>query len=180
LITFGSVPVTDISLTDTCKALPHVNLVLSLVNEYDVVSRADKPYLQSLVDLYRARYGLPPLHMPALSSLAGAVGGQGVWPVPPPQFHLLGDIVVLKMDGESAADDESDATAVVQRSLRTVQLSEDELVKLLFCSVAVHRRAVYLERMDTLVGAAEMQAPMEKEKDNLVMESEVLDDVESD
>jgi hypothetical protein len=169
--------VTDICLTDICKSLPQANLVLALVNEYDVVTRADKPYLSSLVDLYRAKYGLPPLHTPSLSWLAlhaGAVGGKGmVWPLPLPQFHLLGDIIVLRTCVESASDDESDATAVVHRSLRAVQLSEVELGRLLFCDVAVHRRAVYLERMDMLVKIARM-GEAEEGKDALVVEKGAL------
>lgn len=177
LITFGSGPVTDISLTDICKTLPQTNLILALVNEYDVVTRADKPYLSSLVDLYRARYGLPPLHTPSLSRLAlhaGAVAGKGmVWPLPLPQFHLLGDIIVLRTCVESASDDESDSTAVVHHSLRAVQLSEDELGRLLFCDVAVHRRAVYLERMDMFVNIAGT-GEAEEGEDASVVEKGVL------
>ncbi|KAK4096073.1 alpha/beta-hydrolase [Parathielavia hyrcaniae] len=131
LLTFGSVPVTDTDLTTACKSLPHVNLVLTVVNEHDAVPRADRPYLESLVDLYRSRYGLPPLHMPALSGLAlgaanhAAAGTssacKGAWPVPAAQFCLLGDVVVLRMrmggvggdmmmKGGDDGDDESEVT----------------------------------------------------------------------
>lgn len=176
LVTFGSGPVTDINLTDNCKRLPQVNVVLALVNEYDLVTRADKPYLNSLVDLYRSRYGLPPLHTPALTSLAahaGAAGGKGMWPLPPPQFQLLGDIIVLKSCVGPAGDDESDATKFVHHSLQPVRLTADEFGRLLFCDVAVHRRVVYLERMDMLARVDDTAGPAEG-KDVLVREVEEL------
>ncbi|KAH6651230.1 hypothetical protein F5144DRAFT_617854 [Chaetomium tenue] len=168
--------VSNPSAEHNCKRLPQVNVVLALVNEYDLVTRADKPYLNSLVDLYRSRYGLPPLHTPTLSSLAahtGAGGGKGMWPLPPPQFQLLGDVIVLKSCAEPAGDDESDATKFVHHSLQAVQLTADEFGRLLFCDVAVHRRVVYLERMDMLTRVDEAPGPAEG-KGVLVMEREEL------
>src|SRR5436190_441497 len=65
VITFGAAPVTQPNLTPRLLDLSHrrdrPGVMLAIVNEYDIVPRADGPYLRSLVDLYRSKYGLPPI-----------------------------------------------------------------------------------------------------------------------
>ncbi|KAK4670712.1 uncharacterized protein QC763_213520 [Podospora pseudopauciseta] len=152
LITFGSPPVTSISLTDICKDSSSVGVLLSIVNEYDMISRADGPYLQSVVDLYRSRHGLPPVFN---SSAATAERDSKSWPLRLPTFHLLGDIVVLKLhlvDLPSVQGDDalSQASTIVVTTLKAVKVSPKEFAKLLFCDISTHRRKAYIERMEML------------------------------
>ncbi|KAK0672344.1 Alpha/Beta hydrolase protein [Cercophora samala] len=152
LISFGSPPVTSTGLTDICKGRSNVGVLLSMVNEYDMVSRADGPYLQSLVDLYRSRIGLPLLFS---SSAATADGDSKAWPLPLPTFQLLGDIVVLKLrfvDPPSVLGDDalSQASTLVMPTLNAITVTPQEFAKLLFCDIATHRRKAYIERVEML------------------------------
>ncbi|KAK3387878.1 hypothetical protein B0H63DRAFT_471070 [Podospora didyma] len=177
LVTFGAAPATSQSLTELCRKQPNVGLLMAFVNEYDMISRSDKAYLRSIVDLYRSKYGLPPVasplldhqklaetggslsHIgttgPSISSIAVHAGlkAGGVWPLPPPVFHLLGDIIVLRIcfDSPEMKEDSDDAVSP-EPLLKTDKVSPDEFCKLLFCDISVHRRTAYLERLNMLVG----------------------------
>ena len=63
-ITFGAPPSLSTDITSLLQ-LPSLNrtrsLIIDFVNEFDVVSRVDRNYLLSLVDLYRSIYDLPPV-----------------------------------------------------------------------------------------------------------------------
>lgn len=165
LITFGSAPAVSANVTEICKGWSNVGLTLAFVNEYDMVSRADGPYLRSIVDLYRSRYGLAPVsgdsgvmldqEKPVVSSLAvhASIREKGAWPLPSPLYHLVGDIVVLRtwLGSTDTTDDSSSvATAIAPLSVRAVSVSGDEFSRLLFCDITVHRRRVYLARLDML------------------------------
>ncbi|KAK4171643.1 Alpha/Beta hydrolase protein [Triangularia setosa] len=152
LITFGSPPVTSISLTDICKGSPNTGLLLSIVNEYDMVSRADGPYLRSLVDLYRSRNGLPPTFNNTTTPIER---GAKAWPLPLPVFQPLGDIIVLKlhfinMSSVQGADALSQTSSLVAPTIKAVSVTPEEFAKLLFCDISTHRRKTYIERMDML------------------------------
>jgi hypothetical protein len=142
------------------RGQPNIGLVMAVVNEYDMVPRADGPYLRSVVELYRSRYALPPLaggyvEKPSIASLAvhASVGLKGHWALPPPTYYLVGDVVVLKtcLETSQQADDSvSEATTLAIPLLKAVKVSAVDFSKLLFCDVAVHRRMVYLERLEML------------------------------
>ncbi|KAK5654723.1 hypothetical protein OQA88_7048 [Cercophora sp. LCS_1] len=152
LVTFGSPPVVNSSITSLCKEQPNAGLVLSLVNEYDMVSRADRPYLRSIVDLYRSRRGLP-LKYPQMGETAP---DPDIWPLPPPTLRVVGDIIILQrprlvgMPSASDGDSFSQASTLVAPTYPAVKLTEEEFSKLLFCDTSVHRRRAYLDRVETL------------------------------
>ncbi|KAK3370940.1 hypothetical protein B0T24DRAFT_577929 [Lasiosphaeria ovina] len=165
LITFGSAPSTSQSVTELCRSQPSVGLLINFVNEYDMVSRSDKAYIRSILDLYRSRYGLPPVanthlterllrdgglgNSPSIASIAVHAGPKvGVtWPLPAPVFHLVGDIVVLRVCFDAPEADD----VIPEASLKADKVSPDEFGKLLFCDLSVHRRTAYLERLNMLV-----------------------------
>ncbi|KAK8227063.1 Alpha/Beta hydrolase protein [Phyllosticta capitalensis] len=77
-------------------------LWLNIINEYDVVSRADKPYVRSLVDLFRLGYEKPPLDgesdsLFTLSCTSDDTKTIRSWIVPSSEFRHGGDIIVLQM-----------------------------------------------------------------------------------
>ncbi|KAM7215862.1 Alpha/Beta hydrolase fold [Rhypophila decipiens] len=162
LITFGSAPTTSSSITSICKSRPNVDLVLSIVNEYDIVCRADAPYLRSLVDLYRSGHGLPPIAVSndnRETSLPQETDRKETWPLPLPTYHLVGDIIVLQlrlMDTPSRHDDDafSQASTVLSPVVDAIEVTPGEFSKLLFCDIGTHRRAAYLERVQMLVSQA--------------------------
>lgn len=157
LATFGSAPVTSPSVTDLARDLPGVGHLLSFVNEYDMVTRADRAYLRSVVDLYRSRYGLPSVGAKEMESkykleLAGLgkpteqpVDERPEWSLPSSFYHLVGDIVVIQSNLRA-----SDASTPGTPFIRAVHVSSQEFGKLLFCDVGVHKRKTYLERMRNL------------------------------
>jgi hypothetical protein len=79
---------------------------------------------------------------------AGQSGSDKVWPVPALSYHHVGARVVLlmRLDGD-------------QLSLKALEVPGDKFEQLLFCRVAVHRRACYSDRMQRLeAGELESQA----------------------
>ncbi|KAM7183570.1 Alpha/Beta hydrolase fold [Naviculisporaceae sp. PSN 640] len=162
LITFGSAPTTSSSITGLCKLRPNVNLTLSIVNEYDMISRADGPYLRSLVNLYRSRKGLPPVSLsddqPELDAPRDTAR-KDIWPLPLPKYHLVGDIIVLQLlladtPATNYDDTFSQASTITSSIVSAIELTPDEFSRLLFCDIGTHRRVTYLQRMQTLVSQA--------------------------
>lgn len=180
LISFGAAPATSPDLTPTLRQISHdrqnPGIMLAIVNEYDVVPRADAAYIRSLVDLYRSRYGLAPITDEAFptptpegnqtfdasslksndsktlyASMRSATSNLE-WPVPVPEYGIIGEIVVLKMTLESAAKGSNGAGDVKRKLgldlaaapvLGALKVRPEVLARCLFCDVAVHRRAHY-------------------------------------
>ncbi|CAM1503554.1 Fc.00g011450.m01.CDS01 [Cosmosporella sp. VM-42] len=158
LVTFGSPPITSINVTELAKRQHRVEHVLAFVNEFDLVPRLDRSYMLSLVDLYRSSYGLPPTS-PDDSSDPQLQRGEGPggteWKLPSPDYHIVGDIVVLrsKIDlGVVFRPGETDFDTLVAPSQRLdmVHVSPQEFQQLLFCDVSAHKRRLYLERLEKL------------------------------
>lgn len=151
LITIGSAPTTTlpISIPDLRRSRPNLGPTLAILNEYDMVPRADRVYIRSVVDLYRTSHGLAPIHTPPPEESKAPA-----WPLPPPQYHLVGDIIVLRLrlsGGASSApvdDALSQASTLTAPMVEAVRVAPGEFGKLLFCDLATHRRRAYLERMD--------------------------------
>jgi hypothetical protein len=136
---------------------------VNVINEFDVVTRADKPYILSLVDVARAMLDLPPkaaISEPETSEgIVGAalettrdekcrlsddsedflVKESNFWRCPRPFYHHVGPRVIF-------------LTRFVdnQMSLKAVETSPSEFQKLLFCRVTVHGKRFYEERICAL------------------------------
>lgn len=156
LITFGSAPTTTlpISIPDLRRFRRNIGPTLAIVNEYDMVPRADRSYIRSVVDLYRTAHGLAPLHTPPTPDPDSEPKALAAWPLPPPQYHLVGDIIVLRLRLSGGAlsapvdDALSQASTLTAPMVEAVRVTPAEFGKLLFCDLATHRRRGYLERMD--------------------------------
>lgn len=182
LLTFGSAPCVTISdvgrrILGSKREKGTVGVMMALINEYDMVSRADKAYIRSVVDLYRGRYGLPPLTISTPGQRVIAGGGipkleagldigsetsetERMWHLPRPVFHLVGDIIVFRLcfgEEMGTEDDGDDEGELLERevgqkpTLKADLVPTEEFTKLVFCDIGVHRRTAYLERVGMLV-----------------------------
>ena len=158
LVTFGSPPLTSINVTELAKSQPRVKHVLAFVNEFDLVPRLDRAYMLSMVDFYRSSYGLPPTLLDDSQNEQlrnGDNPGGNHWKLPPPDYHIVGDVVILRSNVDFGVvfrpgDDECDTLVAPSQRLDMVQVSPREFEQLLFCDVSAHKRRLYLERLEKL------------------------------
>ncbi|KAF5613119.1 alpha beta-hydrolase [Fusarium subglutinans] len=162
-VTFGAPPCltrhVDLDIFQPSSGTTCVNVI----NEFDVVTRADKPYILSLVDVARAMLDLLPKaaiseHETSEGIVSAALGStrddkrrlsddsvdfpvkeSNFWRFPQPFYHHVGPRLIL-------------LTRYVdnQMSLKAVEISSSEFQKLLFCRVTVHGKRFYEERIGAL------------------------------
>ncbi|KAF5652837.1 hypothetical protein F25303_2843 [Fusarium sp. NRRL 25303] len=162
-VTFGAPPCLTQHVDPGIFQPSSRTLCVNVINEFDVVTRADKPYILSLVDVARAMLDLPPKaaiseHETSKEIVSAALqttrdenrrlSGDTedfplkepkFWRFPQPFYHHVGPRVILLT---RFADN--------QMSLKAVEISSSEFQKLLFCRVAVHGKRFYDERIDAL------------------------------
>ncbi|KAF4966664.1 hypothetical protein FSARC_5653 [Fusarium sarcochroum] len=167
-VTFGAPPCVTTPVDLTLYQPTGRTLCINIINEFDVVTRADKPYILSLVDLARVNLNLPPktyffedesdeeIVDAALeatraeeSKLAPKltkklvenlhIDDSKIWHLPRPFYHHVGSNVVLFM-----------RLVEGQMSLKAAEVTPTEFRKLLFCRVAVHGKSRYGERVEAL------------------------------
>ena len=176
-ITFGSPPVIRPDIGSRTPRGQNCGFVISFVNEFDLVPRADGAYVRSLVDLYRSLYDLPPIQAEASnnqprstfsSSDSTLVNGSikssnstasRSWTLPKPDLWHAGDLVLLKLE-LSTEEDISKNHGGNGLALHAIELSHEDFSKLLFCQVAVHSRGCYHERVRML-----LESILNREKD---------------
>lgn len=168
-VTFGAPPCVSTPINLSRYRCTGATLCLNIINEFDVVSRADKPYILSLVELSRAVLRTAP-HAPAPNTngipieighritingetySVSPISSQStelekglnntvtnVWNLPEPSYHHVGPRIVFVMRLHEG-----------EMSLRAVQVPPAEFQTLLFCRTAVHGKARYGERVDML------------------------------
>ncbi|KAM5386868.1 hypothetical protein ACJZ2D_000161 [Fusarium nematophilum] len=166
-VTFGAPPCVTAPADLSLYQPSGTTLCLNIINEFDVVSRVDRPYILSLVELVRSTLGLPP-HSPTadtdmdeiplevtsggasedisdISSFSGefekdfVAADPDFWRNPRPFYHHVGPRVILVMRLEGG-----------QMSLRAVEVPPLEFRRLLFCRIAVHLKACYGDRVEML------------------------------
>ncbi|KAF4997176.1 hypothetical protein FGRMN_4071 [Fusarium graminum] len=162
-VTFGAPPCLTSPINLSLYHPSERTLCVNLINEFDVVTRADKPYILSLVDIARAMLNLPPksaVPEPATnerivdaaleatkdeeSKLSHKLKELNItapktWHLPQPLYHHVGPRVVLLM-----------RLVESEMNLKAVEVTPSEFQKLLFCRVAVHSRKRYEERITAL------------------------------
>lgn len=179
-ITFGSPPVISLNITQlitTSSVLsPNRGVLLAVVNEFDLVPRADQAYVRSLIDLYRSIYSLQPMMNDAIQlkntdcldqvdktetseytlpplffgdTDSDTLQGEGdemqenYWKLPMPDFHLIGEILLLRkqvINGDRP-----------QKCLRATSILHEHFEKLLYCGLETHSRRFYGERIDLIL-----------------------------
>jgi hypothetical protein len=151
-MTFGSAPVATANIAPLVRKLAHVESVLAFVNEYDMVPRADTPYIRSMIDLYRSKYGMDRVKTDA----DGAPAKQekplpSDWPLPEPTLYPVGDVIISKsilQDPIVAANPNPTPRASI--TYKSFHISHEVFGNLLFCGLGVHKRKVYLERIRSI------------------------------
>ncbi|KAL4951633.1 Alpha/Beta hydrolase protein [Aspergillus filifer] len=143
-VTFGAPPVVTIA-----PPVDSRHLCLNIINEFDMVSRADGPYKECLVNLVRSMYEAQGLVEHAAVSEQDtskqelkSSGRQPRWPIPASCYSHIGSRIVCLM--------RPDETLPTLR-LYTVEIQKKDFEQLLFCRVSVHRRACYAQRVQSLV-----------------------------
>jgi len=157
LVTFGAAPTVAQDATEATKALPNVGWMLSFVNEFDMVPRADQPYVRSIIDMYRARYGLPccsaqPVRQDIdLTAQTGVLSARR-WALPPPCYQLVGDIILSRKAARVpvANDGASEVITASSQPTQFYKVHSNDFRQLVYCDVGVHKRRIYLERMKNL------------------------------
>ena len=122
--------------------------VINIVNEYDLVARADKSYIRSLLDLYSSatRQGSPNPCFP--SDTIAKIERQSSWELPLPDLQHLGPIVVLRTSPPPVTGNNSSFPP--QTALSAFKLTAKDLSDLVFCRVSVHSRKIYSERIQQM------------------------------
>ncbi|KAF5719955.1 hypothetical protein FMUND_4425 [Fusarium mundagurra] len=159
LITFGAPPVTSTNITELAQSLPQTRHIYAVVNEHDLVPRVDQGYITSIISLYRSAYGLPlsDFNNTTFTTNSQADRNQdAIWELPPPDFHVVGNVIVLraKLDYnalQSTSSQTSTDTTAPPQKLDILRVSAIEFCKLLFFEISVHKRKIYLNRLERLV-----------------------------
>ncbi|KAL4927871.1 Alpha/Beta hydrolase protein [Aspergillus undulatus] len=144
-ITFGAPPVvgSPISIDDS-------HLCLNIINEFDMVSRADGTYKDCLVNLVRSMYeeqgvaedaAIPELSTPTKES--NLWQKQPKWPTRQSCYSHVGRRIVCLM--------RPDDTLSTSLRLYAIEVPQEVFEQLLFCRVSVHRRTCYEQRVQLLV-----------------------------
>ncbi|KAF5538592.1 hypothetical protein FPHYL_12491 [Fusarium phyllophilum] len=159
LITFGAPPVTSTNITKLAEGLPQTRHIYAVVNEHDLVPRVDQSYITSIISLYRSAYGLPLSdfnNTTFINATQPDRNQDATWELPPPDFHVVGNAIVLraKLDRnalQSTSCQTSTDTATPTQKLDILRVSPIEFCKLLFFEISVHKRKIYLNRLERLV-----------------------------
>ncbi|KAF4982511.1 hypothetical protein FZEAL_1882 [Fusarium zealandicum] len=170
-VTFGAPPCLTAPIDLSSHVPSSKTLCLNIINEFDIVSRADKPYILSLVDLVRSKLELPtetPVSNQDRSEdiVAAALDAtQAAETAPLPSLSSF----YTEPEGDFSSTDPNFwrlpqplyhhvGTRVVfamrlaghEIGLRAVEVPPLEFQQLLFCRIAVHFKARYGERVEML------------------------------
>ena len=160
-ITFGSPPVIRPPISAKPQLLYGVGLMLNIINEFDLVTRADSPYVLSLVNLYRSIYQLPPVEEATVLNEGGMQGAvstepqptsetseRGIWILPSAVYGHVGARAVLQMRiNEGDSSDENGENLADELVLKAFKVDAEAFGKLLFSRITVHSRHCYRERV---------------------------------
>jgi hypothetical protein len=148
---------------------------LAFVNEFDMVCRVDQSYFRSLIDLVRSvydlepvmndemarkeekpetpnsediRYILPPLDFQNTNQATAINPTEDrPWPLPNAEYHVFGDLVLLRKEQNRRVEDEGRPS----KELRALSIRAPDFEKLLYCGVKTHSRTFYGDRMESVL-----------------------------
>jgi len=148
-------------------AAPNRGLVLSIINEFDLVTRCDTSYIKSIVSLFRTLHKLPPLPASKESKPTRPLEQAPVelftleqrappfcedeWALPSPEYHHVGELVLLSKTLAARPVGENTTVPFNPIQLRAVVAPPEDFCRMLFCRIEVHRRKEYQARVEYLV-----------------------------
>ncbi|TKA34125.1 hypothetical protein B0A50_00105 [Salinomyces thailandicus] len=153
-VTFGAPPVSLLPLQVPRRSPHDRNQFLSFINEGDLVVRADRAYLLSLIKLFtapapatksnrsRLRKKLTQEHLKG-AAIGTPSGAAPYWPVPEALLSNAGHLVLLR---------ETPYTA--NHAPEAVPISDQQLRNVVFGDPAMHPMVLYKRRVDQLAFAA--------------------------
>jgi hypothetical protein len=143
-------------------------MMLAVANEFDAVVRADRSYLNSLIKLHNSSKQTV-FALESSNSFSVRSGSDSdvsftsgdemsesfleikqakkMWPLPPPEYYPIGDIVVLKVSLPETPDPE-DPFAIALKAFKVHPVIFSNLV---FCNTEVHRRVQYTKRVKMIL-----------------------------
>lgn len=154
-ITFGSPPVIRPTIPLEPWSSRGKTFVLNIINEFDIVTRADSDYIRSLVNLYRSIYQMSPMRKANASDNgmledtrltaanhhnSNSERTGGFWPTPSAIYRYIGERVVLHthMCDENSSG-ESDISVTDEFELKVYKVEAQDFQKLLFCRISAHK-----------------------------------------
>ncbi|KAM0499708.1 hypothetical protein ACHAP8_005315 [Fusarium lateritium] len=162
-VTFGAPPCVTRPIDLSFYQPDGRSLCLNIVNEFDVVTRADKPYILSLVEVARTMLNQPSkallpepetnneiidASLKATQYKEAKISSpkneeshdenKKIWHFSQPLYNHIGSSVALLLPSED------------EMKLKAVEVTPVEFQKLLFCRVAVHGKRIYDKRVELL------------------------------
>ncbi|KAI5362141.1 putative fungal lipase-like domain, alpha/Beta hydrolase [Septoria linicola] len=155
-ITFGTPPVSFLPLQKPSGKQYERNVFLHFANEGDVVVRADRSYMSTIVRIVAAPSPMSTpnttnmlrKHMSRQTLKGGYQAGNKYqpprWEVPPATLSNAGRMVLLREKPGSSR----------RRAIEAVQVTDEELRDVIFGDPEMHRMELYKRRIDELAIAA--------------------------
>ncbi|KAK2740918.1 hypothetical protein FQN57_005922 [Myotisia sp. PD_48] len=154
--TFGSPPVSILPLDKPANPKFNKWLFYTIINEGDPVCRAEKPYVRSLVHLYKST---PPQRRHTTSSIPKFpfIGGKDrrrddqvktvpmIWESPTPTLTLPGCLIVLRGNRDNPKD---------QGHVEACLARNEDLAAAVFGDVMMHAMSLYQQRIEILATQA--------------------------
>lgn len=151
--TFGSPPVSILPLDKPANPKFNKWLFYTFINEGDPIARAEKPYIRSLINLYKTPAPQTPssgINLPMKFSLLGgkdrrqaekAKSSTAVWKTPAPNLMLAGCLILLRGSKDNPKD-KNYAEACLIRN--------EDLTGVVFGDVMMHMMSLYERRLEML------------------------------
>ena len=120
-------------------------MVLTIANEFDTVTRTDRPYMLSLVELHRSITKYFDSRATLADTLEGGMSTNATrktWPLPAPEYYPIGEVALLKLAIEESSESDESPEPV----LKMYKISSAVLSGLVFCDIEVHKRVHYTKR----------------------------------
>ncbi|CAI7614470.1 unnamed protein product [Penicillium pancosmium] len=161
-ITFGAPPISLWPLQRPPSANPSKSMFFSFVNEGDPVTRADKGYFFSLLDLYASP---APGSVWSLFDPRGKRNPSKYWQVPQSTLSNAGRIVLLRSHGQgygrplrnSSAGPDAPPPLPPREKVEVCGTTDSDLRGVVFGDPLMHFMDLYARRIETLVSGATKQ-----------------------
>jgi hypothetical protein len=152
-VTFGTPPVSLLPLQNPPGPRRDRNVFLHFANEGDLVVRADRSYLTTIVRIVAGPAPAPRRgnvlrkHLAARPMVEGGGGGGGrplvTWEVPPATLSNAGRMILLR-----------EKPGCRRRAIEAVQVTDEDLRGVVFGDPEMHQMELYKRRIDELAVAA--------------------------
>lgn len=111
----------------------------------EIARREDEPLTPNTED---TQYVLPPLDFHHTDQKAAVNPSENrPWPLPNAQYHIFGDLVLLRKEQDARVKPEQRPS----KELRALSIRAQDFEKLLYCGIKTHSRTYYGDRMESVL-----------------------------